>query len=128
MDTSNERKLTILLVDDDPVQSKMLREELQDEGFHVLRAFDGEEGLKLARSKKPDLVLLDIIIPKLDGISVLKKLKEDSVTKAIPVIMLTNLDTSREAFEALELGITEYLVKKNYTLEELTEKVREVLK
>ena len=93
----------------------------------MVSALDGEIGLNLAKMKKPDLILLDLILPKLNGFEVLKKLKEDSETNDIPVIVLTNLEGMEDIDKVLELGATTYLVKASYTLEEVLEKIKKAL-
>lgn len=92
-----------------------------------MSALDGEIGIRLAKEKKPDLVLLDLVIPKINGLEVLKALKEDAQTKTIPVIVLTNLEGVDIVDKALELGATTYLVKSVYTLEEIVEKIKNAL-
>lgn len=118
----------ILFVEDEEALQKTLGEYLRREGFEVTPALDGELGLKLANEVKPDLILLDIILPKIDGLEVLKNLKENKQTKEIPVIILTNLENLEEVQKALELGATTYLVKANYSLEEVVEKIKGALK
>lgn len=114
----------ILFVEDDPTLQKTLTLALEKEGYKVAQALDGEIGLRLAKESKPDLILLDIILPKYDGFEVLGELKKDAATKAIPVIVLTNLETSEDIQKALALGATTYLVKANYDLKEVLEKIK----
>lgn len=118
----------ILFIEDEPGLQKALGEALQDAGYEVASAADGEEGLRLALRDIPDLILLDLILPKKDGFEVLRELRGDSRTAQIPVIVLTNLEGSSEVQKALERGATAYLVKTNYELNEVIEKVRDVLK
>lgn len=117
----------ILFIEDESALQRAATQVLTEEGYHVLSALDGEIGLRLAKEEKPDLVLLDIILPKKDGFEVLSELKLDPKTKNIPVIILTNLEGSTDVEKALELGATTYLVKTNYRLEEVVEKVKQVL-
>lgn len=117
----------ILFIEDESALQKSVTEILKKEGYETISAFDGESGLKSAKEKKPDLILLDLILPKLDGFSVLEKLKEDKETKEIPVIVLTNLEDVKDVGRALELGATTYLVKAQYNLEEVLEKIKQVL-
>jgi DNA-binding response OmpR family regulator len=117
----------ILIIEDDLILQKTLAEYLTSEGFDVEKASDGESGLEMSLSKKPDLILLDIILPKKDGHEVLKAVKENEKTKHIPVVLLTNLDGISDVEKALELGATTYLVKADYKLEEITEKVKDIL-
>jgi DNA-binding response OmpR family regulator len=119
---------TILFIEDESALQKTFGEILKQEGFEMISALDGETGLNLAKTKKPDLILLDLILPKKDGFEVLKELKEDKNTKEIPVIVLTNLEGIEDVDRALQLGATTYLVKAQYTLEEVIEKVKKTLK
>jgi len=117
----------ILFVEDEPTLQKAIGRFLEEEGYQVKSALDGELGLEIAKREKPDLILLDIILPKKDGFMVLKALKEDESTKDIPVIILTNLENDTDIEKALSLGATTYLVKANYKLEEITKKIKEIL-
>ena len=117
----------ILFVEDEPSLQKAIREVLTQEGYKVLGAADGEEGLKKAKEEKPNLILLDLILPKKDGFEVLKELKADEKLKDIPVIVLTNLEGVGDVEKALELGATTYLVKANYKLEDVVNKIKELL-
>jgi DNA-binding response OmpR family regulator len=118
----------ILFVEDEPSLQKAVGELLRQEGYTILGAFDGIEGFDLARKEKPDLILLDLILPKKDGFEVLKDLKADNDLKDIPVIILTNLEGTGDVEKALALGATTYLVKANYELEDILAKIREFLK
>ena len=118
---------TILFIEDESALQKTFGDTLKQEGYEMVSALDGEVGLRLAKTKKPDLILLDLILPKINGFEVLKKLKEDKETKEIPVIVLTNLEEVKDVNRALELGATTYLVKANYGLEEVLKKIRQAL-
>jgi len=118
---------TILFVEDESTLQKTFGEILKQEGYEMISALDGEIGLRLAKIKNPDLILLDLILPKVHGFEVLKKLKEDKETKDIPVIVLTNLEGIGNVEKAIELGATTYLVKANYSLEEVIEKIKKAL-
>lgn len=117
----------ILIIEDESVLQKTFGDLLSAEGYEVISALDGEDGLKMAKVKKPDLILLDLILPKMHGLEVLKQLKEDSETKDIPVIILTNLEGTDDVEKALELGATTYLIKASYTLKEVLSKIKQVL-
>lgn len=117
----------ILFVEDESALQKTFGDILKKEAYEVISALDGEVGLKFAKSKKPDLILLDLILPKMDGFEVLEKLKEAPETKDIPVIILTNIGRMEEIGRALELGAKAYLVKANYTLQEVVDKVKQAL-
>jgi len=118
----------ILFIEDESALQKTFGEFLSQEGYQVISALDGQIGLELAKKEKPDLILLDLILPKLHGFEVLKKLDEDPETKEIPVIVLTNLEGMGDVEKALELGATTYLVKENYSLEDILEKIKQTLK
>lgn len=117
----------ILFIEDESALQKTFRVFVEQEGYQMISALDGESGFNLAKLEKPDLILLDLILPRLHGFDVLQKLKEDYETKAIPVIILTNLENSDDINKALELGAKTYLVKSNYTLSELVEKIKKAL-
>ncbi|PIS38873.1 MAG: response regulator [Candidatus Nealsonbacteria bacterium CG08_land_8_20_14_0_20_43_11] len=117
----------ILFIEDEFALQKTLGDVLHQEGYEMISALDGETGLRLAKSAKPDVILLDLILPRVHGFTVLKQLKEDEETKAIPVIVLTNLEEMGDINRAIELGATTYLVKAQYSLEEVLEKVKKVL-
>ncbi len=116
----------ILLVEDEELLRKMYRKKLEL-AFEVETAADGEEGLAKAREFKPDLMLLDIVMPKLNGIGVLKKIKADPVINWIPVVMLTNLATGAAIQECLEAGSQGYIIKSDSTPSKLLQEVKKFL-
>lgn len=118
----------ILFIEDEPTLQKIVGEVLIQEGFKVLKALDGEEGLSLIKKEKPDLILLDLILPKKDGFEILEEMKEDKELKDIPVIVLTNLEGMGDVEKALSLGATTYLVKANYELKDVVAKIKQTLK
>lgn len=117
----------ILFIEDEPTLQKTVGEVLSQEGFLILEALNGEIGLATAKSEKPDLILLDLILPKKDGFEVIEELKKDPETAHIKIIVLTNLESSKDVERALALGATNYLVKANYELDEVVEKVKKLL-
>jgi len=117
----------ILFIEDESALQQTFGDVLKQEGYQMIGALDGEVGLKLAKSGKPDLILLDLILPKIDGFEVLKKIKADPETKDIPVIVLTNLEESEDVQRAIDLGAKNYLVKANYSLREVVEKIKKAL-
>jgi len=119
---------TILFIEDEPALQKTVGQFLEKEGYQIKSALDGEIGLALAKKLKPDLILLDLILPKKDGFEVLKELKKDETTKNILVIILTNLEGGTDVEKALSLGATTYLVKANYELEEVVKKIKQTMK
>lgn len=116
----------ILFIEDEPTLQKTLGRALEQEGYEVQSALDGQSGLALVRRIKPDLILLDLILPKIDGFTVLKELKKDDSTKDIPVIVLTNLESPQDIEKALTEGATNYLVKANYELNDVVKKIKEL--
>ena len=118
----------IVFIEDERTLQKMLGEALEAAGFSVASANDGETVLALVLQEMPDLVLLDLILPKMDGFSVLQTLKGDEKTKDIPVMVLTNLEAAEDVEKVITLGATTYLVKANYDLPDIVAKVKEVLK
>lgn len=121
-------KPTILLVEDDPMISTMYRTKFTMEGETIELAADGKTGLEMALALHPKVILLDIILPKMDGFTVLKELKKNPETKKIPVILLTNLGQNEDVKKGKELGADDYFVKSNHTPGEIVERVKALLK
>jgi DNA-binding response OmpR family regulator len=117
-------KGSILIIEDDLVLTRMYQKKFEFDGYQVFLGFGGQEGLKLAMEKKPDIILLDIMMPEMDGFEVLKRLKKNPDTKNIPVIILTNLGTSKVLIdEALKLGAKDYLIKSKTSSADVVKKV-----
>lgn len=114
----------ILIVEDDEPLVEVLSERFDNEGFEVIVAKDGEQGLKAALEKQPDVILLDIIMPKLDGLTMLKQLRAHEKGKNIRVIVITNLSDSKEVHEALANGAHDFLVKSDWAIADIVESVR----
>jgi len=117
----------ILIVEDDPLMSRMYQKIFTFENYEVEMAGDGQEGLDKARASKPTLILMDIMMPVMNGLEALEKLKADPETKAIPVIMLTNLAGQQDAEAALSKGAIKYIVKSEYEPKDVTNMVKEIL-
>lgn len=117
----------ILLVEDQKFLIEPLTKYLSDAGFEVLQAFDGAEGLKSATDNHPDLILLDIIMPVMDGITMLKKLREDEWGKTAKVIVLTNLTNSESLESAKGANVADFLVKSNWRMEDLVTMAKQLL-
>ncbi|MBI5046074.1 MAG: response regulator [Candidatus Niyogibacteria bacterium] len=124
---SKENNKKILIVDDDPQIVKALSDHLAREGYLVETAINGEDGLKKAKAFHPDLMLLDIIMPKMDGITMLKLVREDPAMSSIPAIVLTNLQTEEGVARSIEAGSTTYLIKVDYSLAELSDVIKKTL-
>ena len=120
-------KKTILIVEDEADLRDALATTLKYEGYNVITAGDGEEGIKKALIEKPNLMLLDIVMPKKDGLEVLKTLKGDDRAKDIKIIVMTVLDDLDKIAEVVESGGDEYIVKTDITLDGIIKKVRESL-
>jgi DNA-binding response OmpR family regulator len=123
MVSAGHKKLGIALVEDDEILSKVMREELEDAGFSVRQAFDGEAGLSLVREMRPDLVLLDVVMPKKRGLDVLETIKSTPDLKDIPVIVLTMLGRDDDIKAGLALGANDYIVKSQHAVAEVAAKV-----
>ena len=117
----------ILLAEDDRFLRKAAETTLRRHGFEVFTAIDGEEALNAIRELLPDLVLLDLIMPKMQGFEVLASVKADPVTAGIPVIILSNLGQDRDVERAIEHGAAAYLIKANLSLDDLVKQVRRTL-
>jgi len=120
-------KVNVLLVEDDVFLSGIYQKKFEMEGFKVTTADNGEKAVVEAKKKKPDIVLLDILLPKLDGFAVLEKLKADPEVKDVPVILLTNLGQKDDVEKGLEAGAVDYLIKAHFKPSEVVDKVRKVL-
>ncbi len=124
-----KKSYTIAVIEDDESLAKTLSESLSTAGFRVIHTSNGKDGLALISREKPDLILLDIVMPRMDGIQMLRELrkmeKDDSQT---PVLVLTNLDDIDRVAAAVELGALGYLQKMEWHLEDVVKKVKEALK
>lgn len=116
-----------MIIEDDVILREVLSDFLVKEGFTVVTASNGEEGVNQAKKKKPDLIILDIILPKKDGFEVIKDLKKDEKTEKIFIVLLTNLESLNDIEKALNLGATTYLIKSDYSLEEVVKKIKDIL-
>lgn len=118
----------ILLVEDDEMLHGMYAQKFKLQGFEILQAYNGVEGVKLAETEKPDIILLDVIMPKMDGFVALKKIRKNPVTEKIPVILLTNLGQEEDVRKGRELGATDYFIKANHTPQDVVDKIKSILK
>lgn len=117
----------LLIVEDDPLMSRMYQKIFTFEKYEVEVAHDGEEGLEKARKKSPTVILLDIMMPKMNGLEVLEQLKKDPDTKKIPVIILTNLAGEKDAEKAMMMGAVKYIVKSEHEPKEVVKMVKEIV-
>lgn len=118
---------TVLIVEDEQSMQRALKNKLEQAGYAAPVANDGEEALAALRRAKPDLVLLDLIMPRMDGISVLRQMKNDEQLREVPVVILTNLSSGDKVAEAMQLGTFDFLVKANYSLDDVLKKVHDRL-
>jgi len=118
---------SVLVVEDDQFLRDLIVKKLEAEGLEIIQAIDGEEGLRLIREKKPALVLLDLILPGIDGFEVLKQAKSDPAIKDIPIIILSNLGQKDDIDRGFELGAKDYLIKAHFTPGEIVQKVKQAL-
>jgi len=124
METTGKR---VLLVEDDRFLRRACEASLRQLGLTVTTAADGEEGLRLARSERPDIILLDMLMPKLSGLEVLRALRSDEATRSMPVLILSNSSREEDIAEVTRLGVSGYFVKSNLSLQELGDLVGRVL-
>lgn len=118
----------ILIIEDDRFLRELIVKKLVNEGYDTLEAIDGEQGLQKIKEEKPDLVLLDLILPGIDGFEVLAQKKDDASISGIPVVILSNLGQKEDIERGLNLGAIDYLIKAHFTPAEIIEKVRNILK
>ena len=127
-ETNQTGKIKVALIEDEEVLLNVLKDKLEKEGFEVYPAVDGEDGLGVIKDKQPDIILLDILMPKMDGFGVLGHLKNDEALSKIPVIIISNSGQPVEIDKALELGVRDYLVKAEFDPQEVVDKIRKQLR
>lgn len=118
----------ILIIEDDSFLQGLESSKLKKDNYEVITASDGEEGMEKINELGIDLILLDLILPKFDGFEILKKIKETEALKKIPVIVFSNLSEEKDIKKAEALGATDFMVKSNFTLDELVEHINKILK
>lgn len=119
-----ENQKTILLVEDEPLLGKLLRQRLEKEGFGVLYARDGNEAIEALKNQKPDLILLDVILPKMSGFEIMERIKNDPALNKAPIIVISNLGQEADVSRGEELGAVGYFVKANVSIGELVDEVK----
>lgn len=124
---NNEKNTSILIVEDDKFLRELLVRKLETAGFQTSAAVDGQEALVKIKEELPQMILLDLVLPGIDGFEVLKQIKEDAKTNKIPVIILSNLGQREEVERGIKLGAADYLIKAHFTPEEIIEKVKGIL-
>ena len=116
---------SLVVAEDDPILAKVVIEELSEAGFEVHHAKNGVEAIELVTSKKPDLLLLDVVMPEKNGFEVLEAVKKSPVTSGVPVIMMTMLGQDEDIKKGLSLGASDYIVKSQHAVGEIVEKVKD---
>ena len=124
----SKNKTSVLIIEDDSYISDMYKIKLESENFEVATAKDGIIGIKMLEKQKPDIILLDVVMPKMDGFDVLKIIKKNIELKEVPVVLLTNLGQKENVEKGFDLGADSYIIKAHFTPSEVIEKIREVLK
>lgn len=117
----------VLIIEDDPLILKIYSTRLTSDGYQVVTAEDGEAGLKLFEAEKPDLVVTDVMMPKVDGFGVLQKIRSEEWGKSIPVLMYSNLAQEEEVARAHKMGVTEFIVKANISPIDMVTKIKQYL-
>ena len=123
----NAKEVKILVVDDDPFILDMYVLKFKDTGFQIDTATDGKIGLEKIKSFKPDMVLLDVVMPKMDGFDVIKKLKEENEPRNFKILFLTNFGQKEDVDRGMQLGADGYIIKAHFTPSEVVAKVKEIL-
>lgn len=124
---TKDKKVNILIVEDDVFLADLYKTKFALEGFKVTVAYDGEKGWELAKKNSPDIILLDLILPKMSGFDILKSLKADSKLEKIPVILLTNLSQKSDVEKGLKMGAKDYLIKAHFMPSEVVEKIKKLI-
>jgi len=117
-----------LIIEDDKFLRELITRKLLNEAYEVSEAVDGEEGIKKIKEEKPDLVLLDLILPGIDGFEVLSQMRKESALSSIPVIILSNLGQKEDVEKGLKMGAVDYLIKAHFTPGEIIDKIKSALK
>ena len=120
--------MKILIIEDDKFLRELISQKVAKEGYQVTEAVDGEDGAKKAKEEKPDLVLLDLILPGIDGFEVLSSIKEDPTIAQVPVIIFSNLGQKDDVERGLKLGAVDYLIKAHFMPSEVVAKIKDLAK
>ncbi len=123
-----ENKKAVLIVEDDSFLQGLVSRKLNSEGHNVFIAGSAPDVFRVLQHQKVDLILLDLLLPKVDGFEILTQIRSEEATKGIPVIVFSNLSEDKDIKRAQDLGISAFMIKSNFTLDELSEKIKEILK
>lgn len=117
----------VLIIEDDKFLRELIAQKLGQSGYNVVEATDGEQGVKRVKEVKPDLVLLDLILPGIDGFEVLARIKSDPIIASIPVIIISNLGQREEIEKGLKMGAVDYMIKAHFTPGEIVDRIKRVV-
>lgn len=123
----NKKKKIVAIIDDDPDVVEALEDKLKDCNYETLAAYNGKDGLEFMQKNHPDFLILDIIMPKMDGLVVLQKMRESDWGKNVPVMILTNVSENEKLAKALEIGVDDYKIKADVKLTDIVESVKKIL-
>lgn len=118
----------VLIIEDDAFLHELCKKKFIKEGYQVISAFNGTDGLVKAPQEKPDIILLDLLLPEMDGLDLLKQLKEQTETKNIPVIITSNYSDRERVQKGLDLGAKDYIIKAHFTPDDIVKKADEIIK
>ena len=121
-------KKNILIVEDDQFFRELLNKKLLSLGYSITEAANGEDGVNLTKQKKPDLIILDLLLPSIDGFEVLSKVKTNPETSSIPVIIVSNLGQQEDVERGLKLGASDYMIKSQFDVESIVAKIKSIIK
>ena len=121
------KTISVLVVEDDTFLADLYKTKFELEGFKVFSAYDGEKGLELAKKQRPDIILLDLMLPKMNGFEVLEGIKADPALGKIPVLLLTNLSQKADVDRGLSLGANDFLIKAHFMPSEVVTKIKTIL-
>lgn len=124
----SKTQTSVLIIEDDSYISDMYKIKLESENFEVIIANNGLEGIKTLEKRRPNIVLLDVVMPQMDGFSVLKTIKKNPKLKEIPIVLLTNLSQKENVEKGFELGAAGYIIKAHFTPSEVVAKIKDILK
>ncbi len=117
----------VLVVEDDSVLQEAIKTALENEGFGVIQMFSGKKCIEIVKKEKPDLILMDLLVPEVDGYHLMHEMCEKLITKKIPIIVLTVVDSKTSGEECKTYGIKDYLVKSDYTIQDVVKKVKKFI-
>ena len=123
---AKDKKISILIVEDDVFLADLYRTKFELEGFKVAVAYDGEKGLEMAKKNKPNVILLDLVLPKMSGFTILENLRSTAEFKDCPIILLTNLSQKADVEKGIKMGASDYLIKAHFMPSEVVEKIKKL--